>query len=202
MVIDQGDRSSWYAIHTHRREENRVFLNLHAWGIETCCPKLKNIRTHTFTDRAVSVIRHMFPCYVFARFDAETMLHKVRFTRGVRNVVSLGNVPARVDDEVIDLLRSRMSEDGLITLQEEFNDGDEVYLKAGPFNGFIGVFNSKMKDSDRVMILLTTVNFEGRLIIDKKMIAKRTPAVSTSCAKMLPKRTHASHIFSSRFEIY
>jgi transcription antitermination factor NusG len=125
----------------------------------------------------VQVIDHMFPRYIFARFNADAMLHKVRFTRGVWNVVMIGDVPARVDDEIIDLLRSRMSPDGLITYQDEFDEGDEVYLKAGPFKGFTGVFNSRLTGSDRVLILLDTVRFQGRLIIDKALIEKRQPVL-------------------------
>jgi transcriptional antiterminator RfaH len=170
---------SWYAIHTNPREEDRAHSNLSAWGVETCCPKLKSVRSLNFTGRTVQVIDHLFPRYIFARFNADAMLHKVRFTRGVRNVVMIGDVPARVEDEIIDLLRSRMSPDGLITPQDEFDEGDEVYLKAGPFKGFTGVFNSRLTGSERVMILLDTVRFQGRLIIDKALIEKRPPVVRT-----------------------
>jgi transcriptional antiterminator RfaH len=163
---------NWYAIHTHPREEDRAHFNLCAWGVETCCPKLKNVRPHTFTGRTVQVINHMFPSYIFARFNAEAMLHKVRFTRGVRNVVTIGDVPARVDDEIIQLLRSCMSPEGLITRQDELDDGDEVYLKAGPFKGFTGVFNSRLTGTDRVMILLDNVKFQSRLIINRDLVGK------------------------------
>lgn len=182
----------WYAIHTHAREEDRADLNLRAWGVETCCPKLMSVRSHAFTGRAVHVIKPMFPSYILARFDAETMLHKVCFTRGVRSVVTAGNDPAHVEDEIIERLRSRMSKDGLITLLDELDAGDEVYLKAGPLKGFTGVFNSKQKGSDRVMILLTAVNFQGRLIIDKEMVAKRQPAAAQPGAKTTPKRIRAA----------
>lgn len=170
------ESKSWYAVHTNARDEDRAESNLSAWGVETCCPKLKCVRTLNFTGRAVQVIEHMFPRYIFARFNAETMLHKVRFTRGVRNVVMIGDVPARVEDEIIDVLRSRMSPDGLIT-QDEFDEGDEVYLKAGPFKGFTGVFNSRLTGNDRVTILLDTVRFQGRLIIDVALIEKRPPVL-------------------------
>jgi len=170
------ESKSWYAIHTKARDEDRAQSNLSAWGLETCCPKLKCVCTLNFTGRAVQVIEHMFPRYIFARFNAENIL-KVRFTRGVRNVVMIGDVPARVEDEIIDVLRSRMSPDGLITQQDEFDEGDEVYLKAGPFKGFTGVFNSRLTGNDRVTILLDTVRFQGRLIIDKVLIEKRPPVL-------------------------
>lgn len=183
---------SWYAIHTHAREEDRADQNLRAWGVETCCPKIKIVRPHGFTGRPVKVVKHMFPSYIFAYFDAKTMLHKVCFTRGIRTVVTAGNVPARVDDEIIESLRSRMSEDGLITLQDDLDAGDEVYLKGGPFSGFTGVFNSKLKGSDRVMILLTAVNFQGRVIIDKEMVAKRHPPSAQPGAKATLKKARAA----------
>lgn len=186
----------WYAIHTHAREEDRADLNLRAWGVETCCPKLKTVRPQAFTGRSIHVIKHMFPCYIFACFDAEAMLHKVCYTRGVRSVVTVGNVPARVDDEIIEHLRSRMSQDGVIKLQDEFDVGDEVYLKAGPLNGFTGVFNSRLKGNDRVVILLTAVNFQGRLIIDKEMVAKRQPAAQSG-AKTTLRRPRAAAAYAA-----
>jgi transcriptional antiterminator RfaH len=179
---------SWYAIHTNPREEDRAESNLTAWGVETCCPKLKDVRADNFTGRTFPVINHMFPRYIFAHFNAAAMLHKVRFTRGVRNVVTVGDVPARVEDEIIELLRERMSPDGLIMQQDEFDDGDEVYLKAGPFKGFTGVFNSRLTGTDRVLVLLDTVKFQGRLIIDKDLIEKRPSAVQAG-VKIQPKKT-------------
>jgi len=175
--------ASWYAIHTHPREEDRAHFNLNAWGVETCCPKLKKFRSDSFTGRVVQVIKHMFPSYIFARFNAENMLHKVRFTRGVKNVVTIGDVPARLEDEIIELLRSRMSPDGLITRHDEFDEGDEVYLKAGPFKGFTGVFNSRLTGSDRVMILLDAVRFQGHLIINKDLVGKKPAAAAPASAK-------------------
>jgi len=178
---------SWYAIHTNPREEDRAQSNLTAWGVETCCPKLKDVRADNFTGRTFHVVNHMFPRYIFARFNAEGMLHKVRFTRGVRNVVTVGDVPARVEDEIINLLRSRMAPDGLIMQQDEFDEGDEVYLKAGPFKGFTGVFDSRLTGTDRVLVLLDTVKFQGRLIIEKDLIEKRPPTVQPG-VKIQPKR--------------
>jgi transcriptional antiterminator RfaH len=183
----------WYAIHTKAREEDRAHGNLDAWGVETFCPKIKHLSTHAFTGRPVRAIKHMFPRYIFAYFDAETMLHKIRFTRGIHSVVTVGRVPAHVDDEIIELLRSRVTPEGFITLQDEFEDGDEVYLKEGPFKGFTGVFNARLKSSDRVTILLTAVNFQGRLIIDKEMVASAGGSRSAEAAPCT--KAKAAHNF-------
>jgi len=83
--------------------------------------------------------------------------------------------------------------EGFITLQDEFEDGDEVYLKEGPFKGFTGVFNARLKSSDRVTILLTAVNFQGRLIIDKEMVASAGGSRSAEAAPCT--KAKAAHNF-------
>ena len=53
------------------------------------------------------VIEPLFTDYIFARCKS-AMVSKVRFTRGVRNVVSFAGVAIPINDENIYLIQSRM----------------------------------------------------------------------------------------------
>jgi|SRR5882672_271365 len=167
-----SDISSWYAIHTHPKQENRAESNLRAWNVETFFPKIKEHRLNQFSGAATFLIKPLFSRYFFARFNVEQLLHKVSFTRGVQDVVSFGGIPSLVDDEIIELLQSRVDGDGLVRIGEEFRPGDKVIMRSGMLSNLVGVFEREMNDSERVMILLATINYQGHVIVDKELIRK------------------------------
>ena len=100
------------------------------------------------------------------------MLHKIWFTRGVQSVVSFGGVPSRVDDEIIDFLRARVDRDGFVRLGEELKPGDKVIMKGGVLDNLVGIFEREMNDSERVMVLLQTINYQGHVIVERSSVRK------------------------------
>lgn len=163
---------SWYAIYTNPKQEERASNNLLAWGVETFSPRLKECRRNEFTGAPTYFSKPLFPRYIFARFDADRLLQKVWFTRGVKSVVNFNDSPAQIDDELIDLIKSRVGEDGFVKIGEELNQGDKVLIKEGPLKTLVGIFERDVKDTDRVMILLSNINFQGRVTVDRSMVAK------------------------------
>jgi len=171
MNSEPFDESShWYAIRTRAKQENRADINLRAWQVQTFTPKLKEHCTSGYGSRYVS--KPLFSRYIFAHFDASLLIHKINYTRGVQNVVSFGGSPIPIDDKVINLIRAQVDENGFIQLGDEFKLGDKVQVKFGPLKSLIGIFKQKIKDSERVRILLNTVNYQSHLLIDREMIEK------------------------------
>lgn len=162
----------WYVLYTNPKQENRAESNLRAWMIETFTPKIKERRLNQYTGEASYFVKHLFPRYIFARFKASDLLHKVRFTRGVHSVLSFGSVPTQVNERIISIIQSRIESDGFIHIGKTFKPGDEIIIKEGPLKGFIGVFESEMNDLHRVRVLLTTINYEAHMVIDRNMIEK------------------------------
>jgi transcriptional antiterminator RfaH len=171
-VPHQEPSLQWYAIHTHARQEDRAESNLRAWNVETFAPRCKSLRRNQFRKEPSYFIKPLFSRYIFARFDAREMLSKIRYTRGVHSIVSVGETPAIIDSELIDLIMSRRDSAGLVRLEEEMQPGDEVLVNDGPFSGFVGVFERRMKDSERVAILLKTVTYKIRVIVPGASVAK------------------------------
>jgi len=163
---------SWYAIFTNPKQEERANSNLVSWGVETFSPRWKECRRNEFTGVPTYFSKPLFPRYIFARFEVERTLQKVWFTRGVKSVVTFNNSPARIDDSLIDLIKSRVDEDGFVKIGEDFREGDKVLIKAGPLKSIVGIFERGVKDSDRVTILLSNINFQGRVTVEKSMVAK------------------------------
>lgn len=169
------DVRRWYAVHTHPKQEDRVDSNLRTLQVETFSPKLKKRHYHQRLSRPVTLSKCLFPGYIFARFEASHSLHKVSFTRGVHNVVSFGDGPAPIGDEVIALIKSYVAEDGFVRIGEELKQGDAVIIEHGPFKNITGIFERAMKATDRIMILLTAVNYQGHIGVEKELIKRIDP---------------------------
>jgi len=162
----------WYAIHTHRHQENRAEANLNAFIDETFFPKIKEQRRNQFSGALTSITKPFFSSYLFARFDLKKLLHKVWYTRGVHSIVGYGGCPTPVDDEIIKFIQMRTDKDGFVQFDEDFKPGDRVMIKGGPLSPLIGVFERQMNDSERVMILLQAINYQGHIIVERNSIQK------------------------------
>jgi transcriptional antiterminator RfaH len=166
------DMPRWYAIHTHPNQEERANSNLNAWKVETFAPKIRVRRFNQFTGAASYVLRPLFSRYIFARFDSNNSLHKIHFTRGVHSVVSFGGFPSPVDDEIIALIRSRVDENWVLREDDDLTSGDKVLIEDGPLKGFMGVFERRLKATDRILILLSAIKYQGHVVVSREAIRK------------------------------
>lgn len=142
----------WYAVHTKPRQEAIAEAFLIQSGLETFYPR-------------IAPTKSLFPGYIFTRFDAETQLRLVKYSKGVSSVVSFGDKPAPVDESLIEAIKVRMK-DGLVHLDPpSFIKGEKVEIKEGPLEGVSGIFDSQVKDSDRVVILLNMIAGQSRVIV-------------------------------------
>lgn len=180
-VTQPDEVARWYVIHTHPRQEQRADENLRAWGIETLSPFISVVGDHQKRGSSSAVAsrrqrprvpRPLFPGYIFARFAYRNMHHKVRFTRGISYVVSFGETPIAVDNELICIIRDRIGPNGLVRLGEKIQPNDKVMIKSGPFEGFMGVFEKRLQDPERVVVLLSTIAFQARIVIEEERLKK------------------------------
>ena len=168
------NQAHWYVIHAKPKQEDRADRNLRAWQIETFYPRLKesgylgNIAKLTLTD----IVKPLFPGYLFARFVANQLLSKVCFTRGVHRVVSFGEHLTPVEDEVIEVIQSRIGSDGYVKMWDELRPGDRVVIKNGLLKNLTGIFDGRTKGQRRVSILLATVSFQSNVLIEKELVRK------------------------------
>jgi transcription antitermination factor NusG len=87
-------------------------------------------------------------------------------------VVSFGEGPTPIDEEIIALIQSNIKEDGFVRIDEGLRAGDRVIVKDGPLKNFSGVFEREMRDNDRIRILLETVSYQAHIEIDRNMVRK------------------------------
>jgi transcriptional antiterminator RfaH len=173
-----ADVPRWYVIQTRPKEEDRADSNLRAWKIETFTPKFKERRSSPYSSSQNYVLKHLFPRYIFARFCATRLFH-VNYTRGVQKVVGFGEGPAPLDDEIVELIKSRLNEEGVVRIGEPLKPGDQIVVKAGPLKGLAGIFERTTNDIDRVMILLSAVGYQARITVEREFVRKAAHSVNT-----------------------
>ncbi len=155
---------NWYVLNTKPKKEIQVEKLFTEGGFEIYNPKIiQDGRIYPF-----------FPGYEFIRFSHPEQYRLVKYTRGVKKVVGNQAGPIPIPDDVIYGLKSREVE-GLIELQkygEEPNLGDEIQIMEGPLKGLKGIFKRELTHSERVLILLNYVSYQGQLIIEKTKLKK------------------------------
>ncbi|WP_374615172.1 transcription/translation regulatory transformer protein RfaH [Sphingorhabdus sp.] len=157
----------WYLVHTKPRQEKCALENLRRQGHECYLPTLpsEKLRQGLLTVADES----LFPRYLFIRLGrggAAKSWAPIRSTKGVCRLVSFGVEPARVDDGLIELLRTQEA-----SVQSEperlFKMGERVCLTEAPFAGVEGVY--QMSDGERrVMVLIE--------ILSKPVAVRVSPA--------------------------
>jgi transcription antitermination factor NusG len=121
---------------------------------------------------ATFIATPLFIRYIFSRFSGPTLLHRVNFVRGVHRVVSFNGKPTPIDDEVIALLKSRVNNEGFLTVGEPLKAGDKVRIKDGVWKNLIGVIERDLEASARTRILMTTIQYQGSLTIERDCLEK------------------------------
>jgi len=145
-------------------------MNLKAWNVETFFPKIRDCRFNEFTGEPSYFTKPLFPGYLFARFELNNLLHKVRFTRGVHSVVCIGIDPAPVEDKVIDIIAAQIDAAGFVKIGADLDPGAKVLIQAGPLKGLTGIFKREASSADRIRILLDCVYFQAHVEVERKHV--------------------------------
>lgn len=147
----ETDSPKWHIVYIKPKKEKLVKVQLERIGIETFYPMVRVKRSREL------VVEPMFPLYMFARFSVAKDFLNVNYARGVRRVVRFGSLVPAVGEDFIDFLRKV---DGSIIADRkvEFEEGDLVRVKEGPFRNFIGKVLEFKRGEERVILLLKAVN--------------------------------------------
>lgn len=161
----------WYVVQTHALAENKALFHLRRQGFEAYLPRYLKRRRHA--RKTDWVPAPLFPRYMFLHMDTErSRWLSIRSTIGVSQLVCQGNRPAPVPDEIIESIRERESETGLIDIRREarFNKGDAVQVVDGPLSEQVGLFECDT-DDDRVVILLDLLGREVKVQVPIETVA-------------------------------
>jgi transcriptional antiterminator RfaH len=161
---------NWFAVNTKPHREDLAEINIRRLGLDVLLPKISCTRSVLGSPRVISA--PLFPCYLFARFSPRDYLHSIRYARGVRKVVSAGDVPLPLDSAIINSIESRMDSHGRVDLtRSRFEVGDEVLIQEGFLQGLTGVFERELTGQKRVVILLQSIEYQARVFVEKRFLS-------------------------------
>lgn len=152
-----SDGEGWMVIQSKRHKERAVQANLAREGIATYLPLLRQ-----WPRPAVgSDVGPMFPGYVFCQ-PLPDQLGTVMSCSGLVRLVTFGDGPARVGQEVVAYLRSRAGADGVIQI-DPVVAGREAMITEGPLRGLTAVVERRFSARQRVLVLLDLLQRQTRV---------------------------------------
>jgi transcriptional antiterminator RfaH len=168
-VPDPSAHAAWYLVHTKPRQETCALTNLERQGYRCYLPQLRVQKIRR--GRVNTVPEPLFPRYLFVHLDSSAKGQSwapIRSTTGVNTLIHFGNQPARVDEQIVDLLRTReQAHPG----QALFNPGDTVHIQNGPFAGMEAVYQMA-NGEQRALVLIELLSKPCRLAVDTVSLRK------------------------------
>ncbi|MSO89947.1 MAG: transcriptional activator RfaH [Rhodospirillaceae bacterium] len=151
----------WYVVSTRPQKEERAREHLSRQGYDVYLPRWRKRRSHA--RRIEWVPAPLFPRYLFVGFDIGlTRWRAIHSTIGVSHLVSNGGMPLPMPNGIIEDIRAREADSGLIEIKPAFRKGQSVIVGEGPFLDQVGLFE-RMDDAERVTILLSLLGRDVRV---------------------------------------
>ena len=159
----------WYLIHSKPQQETLARENLERQGYESYLPLILMRRRRR--GRAFTEVGPMFPRYLFIRLGAGIDdWGPIRSTLGVSTLVKFGQIPARVPENLIQIMKAKEHPNGIQALPPNaLKKGQKLRIAEGPFEGYEGLFEDR-SGRNRVIILLRILEKQVRLEIEENRI--------------------------------
>ena len=155
--------TEWYVAQTHANAEFKAAGHLLRQGFSVYLPKYMKLRCHA--RRKEWLPRPLFPRYVFVGVGPENVRWRaIDSTAGISQLVSFGNYPAPVSANIVDELKAREDERGMVALKSEalFKKGQAIKFMTGALSEQTGLFEC-IDDKERVVILLDLLGRQVRV---------------------------------------
>ena len=157
-----SNEAKWYVAHTYSGYENKVKAdiektienrNMQDIIQEVCVPMEEVVEIKD--DKKKTVMRKIFPGYVIVKMImTDESWYIVRNCRGVTGFVGPGSKPVPLTDEEIANIGLEKK-----TVSIGFNVGDNIRVKYGPLEGFVGVITAIVMDKQKIK---ATISMFGR----------------------------------------
>ena len=148
----------WSVVRTHPNAEAIAIDNLQRQSFNYYQPRIVERKAKKGIVR--DCVSPLFPNYLFVQIEKRWTV--LRSTHGIASVLTMGIIPAKVPEQVIDELKSRENSSGFVVLpKERFANGDTVKITKGVFEGQLALVEN-MPVSERQKVLLSLLS--NRLI--------------------------------------
>ncbi|MGB2533172.1 MAG: transcription/translation regulatory transformer protein RfaH [Porticoccaceae bacterium] len=160
----------WFLVQTKPQQETRALENLQQQGVNAFCPQVL-VEKLSRGKRKVSK-EVLFPNYLFVEFDQEAVSAlSINYTRGVNRIVSFGNVPSQVPDQLISQLKERIDQSDQNMITEFPEKGENLEVLDGPFRGLNAIF-SQIDGDSRAIVLITILSQKVKAVLPLSSLAR------------------------------
>ena len=160
----------WFLIHTKIRQENVALENLELQGYECFLPQ---INAEKLRNGTLQVVREpLFPRYLFIRLGmdlASQSWSPIRSTLGVSRLVTFGQAPAKIEEELVSTIRTQT--DTAAIQARHFKEGEAVVVTGGPFAGLEAIYQMASGEG-RVMVLLNLMSKQVKMTLGPSSLRK------------------------------
>jgi transcriptional antiterminator RfaH len=157
---------AWYVLQCKVRQEERAEENLLRQSYVCYHPKFR--RERLAKGRRNVAEESLFPGYLFVHLSQQDNWGPLRSTRGVSRIVSFGNQPAVLSDNLIEQLQRRELQP---CVEEMLSVGEKVRINEGPFADLEAIFMA-MEGEERVVLLLNFLQREQKVLLPLAGIRK------------------------------
>lgn len=171
--------AEWFVIHTYSGYENKVKANLErrvaSMGMEgqifkVFVPVEEQIEVKEGKRRIVQ--RKIFPGYVLVQMImTDDSWYVVRNTPGVTGFVGSGGKPTPLQQAEVEAILRQMGIDRPKP-KIDFELGESVKVRSGPFEGFVGVIDDINAEKGKIKVLVSMFGRETPVELDFSQVEK------------------------------
>ena len=161
---------NWYLLQTKPNAHFTACNNLKRQGFGTFLPLIN--KTTKKSGKFLNIKTPLFPGYLFMGTSNNPIPWKsVNGTRGISKAVTLDGIYRPVSAHVIDGLKRRCDNDGVIQSLNDIVAADRVKIERGPFAEFICTVDH-IRDDTRAWVLIDLLQQKTRTEVSLDSVSK------------------------------
>mgnify|MGYP001273320402 CR=1 FL=1 len=160
----------WYLLQTKSNGHKLANEHLSRQNFKVFMPLM--IKTSKRGAKFVNSLKPLFPSYLFLGTELNDIPWKsINATRGVSKAVTLDGRYHAIADEIIEGIRCRCDQNGILKPIDEIQEGDRVKIERGPFAEFICTVD-QIKDEKRAWVLIDILQQQTRAEVSLDDVSK------------------------------
>jgi len=171
MLHKTSTELKWVVFYTCPRAEKVVYKQLVDKGYETFLPLQKNLRIWKNRQRKL-IEEPLFPCYIFVKTRSSDIYNISRIHGICRCVVFEGKSCIIPDKDIEAIQIMILSEQQVVSSNNEFKEGEKVKIIRGPLTGYEGIL-FKQKGNSKFGIQMEGINLIASIDISIEDIQKQ-----------------------------
>ncbi|MCH2174271.1 MAG: hypothetical protein MK193_00925 [Lentisphaeria bacterium] len=149
MAVEEN----WVCVQCKPSKEAFANVNFLAQGFETFLPYVSEYKLRNGKMTWVKSV--MFKRYLFVKCNPDTNFTTIRSTLGVANYIQFNGEPALIPVSEIQRIQAICDEANCYQIvAENFEEGDEVEIVTGPYQGLAAIFKTYSSADQRVILLM------------------------------------------------